>query len=452
MIFSALFADRHANSPSRSSHYWMRMVLSYLSGFCCITLLFASWNLKDPLLLPYRYLETQVLLGSCLMGIIFCLWFFRGFYRIVLTGLLFASLLITLCGEVGFHYRKAKVLSEEGAGIQAIGRHFIVGYNDPETVRVLASKGLIGGIFVTKYNAVGKTLDALRGEIAAFQDLRKSAGLPPLIVTTDQEGGIVSRLSPPLPKQPSLALLANGQNSETEIQRLAQAYGEEQGRALAYLGISVNFSPVVDLKIHHPGNLLDFHSLISQRAISEDPVVTANVAKAYIHGLEMWGVAGTLKHFPGLGRVTDDTHHFSATLDYPVSKLENNDWLPFRQVARDTRALIMLGHVAIAAMDKENPASLSRTVIQKIIRGQWQYEGILITDDLTMGAAYHRGLCAATVKAFNAGEDLLLISYDHEKFYDAMYCAIRASLNGQLDKTMLGRSQIRLLRHWPDQF
>lgn len=414
-----------------------------LHGICCLlgmVLPFAAWHLKDPLFLAFRFLEILALLLMSLVGFVVLARLRSGYLRRLLTVSLVATVALTLYGEIGFRYRKATVLSVESAGASNIGQHFIVGYDDLNSVQTLAGKGLIGGIFVTRHNAAGKTVEALRAEIAALQAVRKTAGLPPLIVATDQEGGIVARLSPPLPRQPALADLVNLPDRFEK----AFAYGKEQGQALAALGVTVNFSPVVDLKLPRMANPLDFHSLIGQRAISADPAVTADLAQAYIRGLESVGVVGTLKHFPGLGRIAEDTHYFSATLDTPVSVLAETDWRPFRQIARNSHALIMLGHVVMPEIDAENPASFSHDVIQKIIRGQWKHEGILITDDLTMGAAFNRGLCSATIKAFNAGVDLLLLSYDHEKFYDAMYCAIRAKEKGELDMEMLVRSQRRL--------
>jgi beta-N-acetylhexosaminidase len=250
-------------------------------------------------------------------------------------------------------------------------------------------------------------------------------------------------LSPPLEWRPPLAELVAKSSNKAELLTQVETYGRQQGKELAQLGVTVNFSPVVDLQSNNVQDRLDFHSLINKRAISHSPEQTIEVALAYGRGLQSQGVLPTLKHFPGLGGVRGDTHHFSVTLDTPIEELASHDWLPFQRVALQSKALIMLGHVVLSQVDKDNPVSISRAVVQKIIRGAWKHEGLLITDDLTMAAAYNYGLCQATVKSLNAGVDLLLLSYDYEKFYEAMYCAVAAYKNGTLEENQLERSSKR---------
>jgi beta-N-acetylhexosaminidase len=415
---------------------------AFLHWLFAFVLLGLAWNLKDPHLWSVRALEIPVLLVLAACGVGLALRRPPGPRRVLLLTLLVAAVGVGLAGEIGFRYRKHAVLSAEAA----LGRHFIVGYDKLEEVQPLVAKGLVGGIFITQRNAAGKSMEELGGEIAHLQALRRSAGLPPLLVSTDQEGGPVSRLSPPLEKQPPLAALVAESRSEEELERKAEAYGAQQGAALAKLGVTINFSPVVDLKVDRGEQRLDFHSLIARRAISPDPRLTARVALAYVRGLERHQVKATLKHFPGLGGVASDTHHFSAVLDTPIAELRARDWLPFQQVAAQSSALVMLGHVVVAELDRQHPASFSRTVVQTVIRSEWRYDGVLITDDLTMGAAYNRGLCAATLGALNAGVDLLLVSYDHEKYYEAMHCAAKAYREGRLSAAMLGASRRRLER------
>lgn len=428
----------------------MRASLHLLQWLLACALLVLGWNLKDPHLLPVRHLETPVLLILAALGLLLALRRPPRRNRALLPGAFLAAIALTVAGEWTLQYRKREVLRTEPALAASLGRHFVVGYSAPDDLWPLVSRGLVGGIFVTQRNAAGKSHDELRREIGELQVLRRVAGLPPLLVATDQEGGPVSRLSPPLEKLPGLAALVAASRSEEELARKAEAYGARQGEALAGLGVTVNLSPVVDLRAEDGHRALDFHSRIGSRAISSDPYVTARVAEAYGRGLESKGVKPTLKHFPGLGRVTGDTHHFSAVLGTPIAELQSRDWLPFRQVATHSSSLIMLGHVILAELDRDNPVSFSRAAVQTIVRGEWRHDGLLITDDLTMAAAYDRGLCAATVKALNAGVDLLLVSYDHEKYYDAMYCATRAYNDGRLDRVLLDGSRRRLVRLAPD--
>ena len=271
-------------------------------------------------------------------------------------------------------------------------------------------------------------------------------GLPRVVVATDQVGGAVSRVSPLVEPQPALATLLDADVSDEELAQRAHAYGARQGRALAALGITLNFSPVVDLRPGRAPGRWDFHTRIDERAISADPAVTAQVALAYELGLESAGVRGTLKHFPGLAGVTEDTHHFAAVLHTPAARLATHDWKPFQEVSKQSDAAIMLGHVILPELDAEHPVSFSRRIVRQVIRGEWGYQGLLVTDDLTMGAAYNRGLCDATVRALGAGVDLLLIAYDHDKYFDAMHCALQAAQRGAPDLLLPERDDARRLQ------
>lgn len=412
-----------------------------------LLLLLDAWHWKSPYLLRFRQYEMVVQLIMATICAVFAIRLLRGFSRTCYLSMLATAILLISFAEGKFLYRKSAVLRMDQR-TAALGQHFVVGYNsrDKQALRTLVAKGLVGGIFITQRNVHGKSIAGLREEIAELQSLRQSAGLPGLIVATDQEGGMVSRLSPPLTMQPSLGNLLAQSRTGAEAEARAAAFGEMQGRELAALGITVNFSPVVDLKSAHKADFLDRDSQIASRAISADPALTTRMALAYSRSLAEQGVRPTLKHFPGLGQVNSDTHHFSAQLNTPIAELSAHDWLPFKQIAEHSTAMIMLGHVVLPALDKENPASFSYPVIQDIIRNSWGYEGVLITDDLVMAPAYDRGLCQVAVKALNAGVDLLLVAYDFEQYYEAMYCANQAYRERVLSARLLDKSSARIAR------
>jgi beta-N-acetylhexosaminidase len=409
-------------------------------------LIFIGGNLYDPYLITLRGWGHAALMLGELAGIgalLACgVWRRGGAAGKALILLWCLAPLAMLSAVTIFHLRKHAVLHAEGPRAQQLGRHFIVGYSSFDEIASLAAKGLIAGIYVTRHNIEGRTADALRSEISQLQAIRRASGLAPLIVAADQEGGIVSHLSPPLTAMPALATLAALPPAERLAK--AEAFGRTQGRELAALGITLNFSPVVDLLRTGAPNLLDFNSLISRRAISGDPEVVSDIAAAYARGLEANGVEATVKHFPGLGRVRADTHHFRADLATPVAELEATDWMPFRQVLARSSAYLMVGHVAVTAIDSNRAASHSRRVINDLIRNKWGYQGIIITDDLVMGPIYEHGVCTAVVEALNAGVDLLLVAYDGLQFYRMYDCALSASTGGRLDETMLKNSLARL--------
>lgn len=424
----------------------LRIIAGALGWLALAVLWFWAWHLKDPHLRFMRAWELGLLLGALAVGIAVAWRFARGRLRPVALGLAFAALLTALANEAASRQHRAEVEAASGPVAQALGARFIVGYDDAAQLRDRVRKGLIGGIFVTGRNVKGRTATELRDEIASLQALRLEAGLPPLVVATDQEGGAVSRLSPLVEPQPALATLLDADVSDKELAQRAHAYGAQQGRALAALGITLNFSPVVDLRPGRAPGRWDLHTRIDERAISADPAITAQVALAYEQGLESAGVRGTLKHFPGLAGVTEDTHHFAAVLHTPAARLATHDWKPFQEVSKQSDAAIMLGHVILPELDAEHPVSFSRRIVRQVIRGEWGYQGLLVTDDLTMGAAYNRGLCDATVRALGAGVDLLLIAYDHDKYFDAMHCALQAAQRGAPDLLLPERDDARRLQ------
>lgn len=373
----------------------------------------------------------------------------RGAWR---DGIAKQVLLVTWCvplvafiaAQSVFAIRKYQALHTEAAVARLLGRHFVVGYDDPAEAATLAGKGLIAGVYVTRHNVAGRTAAELKAEIASLQAARTAAHLPPLIVAADQEGGIVAHLSPPLPEEPALSTLATVPPDQRQAQ--AKAYGRRQGAELAGIGVTLNLAPVLDLRPSWQRNRLDFNTLIS-RAISGDPDVVSDIAGAYARGLEATGVRAAVKHFPGLGRVRADTHHFAARLDTPLATLEASDRRPFRDVLANSRAALMVGHVGLTALDPDRPASHAKAVLEGLIRRQWNYQGVIITDDLVMGAIYGGDVCQAVVEALNGGADLLLVAYDGAQLYRVFGCARHALPRGELDLAMLRASEARL-RRW----
>ena len=422
-------------------------ILIWLAGALFV---FAAVNKNDPYLISLRGSRNIILAAT---SVVVALILIRGgYWKRAATGraliLLWCLPTLSMLGaDAVFEWRKQRVLLADAPQVRSLGRHFIVGYSSFAEVAILAEKGLISGVYITKHNIRGSSAVRLKEEIASLQERRRVAGLPPLIVAADQEGGIVSHLAPPLTKLPALSTLA-GLAPEVRAEK-AQAFGRTQGLELAALGVNLNLAPVLDLRPELKRNRLDFNTLIGQRAISEDPAVVAGIAQAYVSGLEAAGVGAAVKHFPGLGRVRADTHHFNADLDTPVAELEASDWIPFRKVLAGSKAQLMIGHVTLTSVDPDRPASHSKRVVDGIIRKKWNYQGIVMTDDLVMGAIYQRNVCTAVVEALNAGVDLLLVAFDGAQFYRIFSCAMAASAEARLDAAMLIDSGARLKTAFP---
>lgn len=367
-------------------------------------------------------------------------------------GLAATGLAGVLAAESEHSRLRSEVLAADPAQLQHLGRHLITGYTDRNAVERLIEARAIGGVFITTRNVGRRSAKDIAEQISSWQQTRHAQGLPPLIIATDQEGGDVSRLSPPLARLPPLAVAVAKAHTSEGRKAAALDYGRRQGADLAGIGVTLNFAPVVDLNfgIRSRG---DAYTRIFRRAIARDPAIVTEAAEAYCQGLAESGVACTLKHFPGLGRLTKDTHVAEARLDTPAGELEQADWVPFHTGARPASTLIMVGHVRVASIDPDQPASLSRKVVTGIIRQRWKHDGLLVTDDLSMRAAYASqprwGLGAAgsaAVGALNAGVDLLLVGFDTEQVYPILAALLLAERDGRLDAATLAESDRRLER------
>ena len=396
--------------------------------------LFVAANLRSPYLLAVRDLAFAIAAASgFLAGVCLILQRKRILTRPNPIHLLTCAILLggLVAGHgrwLHFHHRRMVAAAPR---MPELGNHFVIGWLGNQETKSLAAKGGIAGVFFTSRNfPAGATSSDIRGIVDELQEVRRNAGLPPLWIATDQEGGPVAKLSPPLARQPGLGTLladldgpdlASQPARTAEIVRRVTTYADAQGSELAAAGINLNFAPVVDLRPAHPPGALDFHSRITTRALAADPATVALAGETYVRVLAKHGVTAVLKHFPGLGRVSADTHHFSAIMDTPADDLAASDWLPFREISSRTKTGIMLGHVRVNALDPDHPASCSPAVVRHL-RETWGFTGLLVTDDFSMAPIAHGtgGIARAAEECMAAGVDLILLSYDPSAVYDLL--------------------------------
>jgi beta-N-acetylhexosaminidase len=434
----------------------MKILAAFFGLLVALALLPFALDWRSPLLFSIRPLALMGLIAVPLGLIAAQAWILRtsrpgqrGLRAVCALGLLTATLVLisTAFLEARFHWVRHVVLHTDPNKLEKLGRHLIVGYRDPTEVRELVKIRAVGGVFLSTHNVRGKSLGEIRHEMEVLQHIRLDQGLPRMWIATDQEGGVVSRLSPPLPRQPPLSEIVERFSDKAELKQAVLEYARKQGRCLAQAGVNLNFAPVVDLN-YRLVNPDDQFTRIYRRAISSDPNVVTQVAGWYCAALEEAGVRCTLKHFPGLGRVFEDTHRIQGNLATTVEELTATDWIPFRKLMQGSRAFTMLGHVRLKAVDDDLPASVSTAVVAGVIRGAWNYDGVLITDNFTMGAMYRNncGIDEGSILALNAGVDLILISYDVDQYYRVMHALLKADRQGRLDQEALLKSEQRLAR------
>lgn len=237
--------------------------------------------------------------------------------------------------------------------------------------------------------------DQVRALVRALRETIGRADAPVLI---DQEGGRVARLQPPhWRKYPAAATLGalGGERAEEAVRLAARLIADD----LAALGITVDCLPVLD--VPQPGA----SPVIGDRAYSSDPVVIARLGKAACEGLLEGGVLPVIKHIPGHGRATVDSHDALPRVTVPRPELDAADFAPFR--ALSTMPWAMTAHIVYSAIDAETPATLSPLVIREIIRANMGFDGVLVSDDLSM-KALGGPIGARAARALAAGCDLAL--------------------------------------------
>lgn len=229
------------------------------------------------------------------------------------------------------------------------------------------------------YILFGRNIES-REQVRALTDqLREIHGRERLLITIDQEGGRVARMRPPVwPAYPAGALFdALFDLAPASAIEAARANAEAMGHDLAEVGITCTHAPVLDVRQEGA------HDVIGDRALGHEPLRVAALGRAVLDGLARAGIAGTVKHMPGHGRTTTDTHKEMPTVTASADELEV-DLAPFRALSH--APIGMTGHLLFTAWDAENPATQSPTIIRDIIRGQIGFTGLLLTDDLDMEA------------------------------------------------------------------
>jgi len=227
----------------------------------------------------------------------------------------------------------------------------------------------------------------------------------PALLALDQEGGRVSRLEPWIGPTPPAAALARGGGSA------AFRFGRAIGNGLRALGFNLDFAPVVDLCPPEAPNG------IGDRSYGTAATVVAQIAGSFLDGLQRAGVAGCLKHFPGLGDTDVDSHEILPRVTRDLRRLEEEDLLPFRLLG-ERAAAVMVGHGHYAALDPQPglPATLSPTIVQGLLRERLAFRGVVVSDDLEMGAVAPLDFDGrAAVAAVAAGCDLILYCSDLDR-------------------------------------
>ncbi|MCH9669488.1 MAG: glycoside hydrolase family 3 protein [Actinomycetia bacterium] len=271
----------------------------------------------------------------------------------------------------------------------------MVGVTGAADARAVVDSHQVGGIMIGSWTDLSMLSDGSLTDIAA------AAGPLRLAVSVDEEGGRVSRLSSLIGSQPAPRVLA-----QTSTPEEVYAIALDRGRKMRGLGITVDFAPVVDVT-DAPAS-----SVIGDRSFGSDPTVVTDYAGAYARGLRDAGVLPVLKHFPGHGQASGDSHAGSVVTP-PLAELQENDLVPYRTLTTQAPVGVMVGHMEIPGLTGSEPASLSPAAYGLLRSGNYggpPFNGPVFTDDLSsMRAISDRfGVADAVLRSLQAGADVAL--------------------------------------------
>jgi len=295
------------------------------------------------------------------------------------------------------------------------GQLLFAGFQGTELPRELAellAAGRIGGVILFARNIVEP-----RQVAELCHEASQLTGDMPAWVSVDQEGGRVARLKAPFTEWPPMATL--GRSGDLQLaERFARALAAE----LRAVGITLDFAPVLDISTN-PRN-----PVIGDRALAERAEDVARLGSAIVKTLQAEGVAACGKHFPGHGDTSTDSHLELPLVEHPPERLREVEFEPFRAAIAAGVATIMTAHVLVPALDEKRPATLSKKIVEELLRRELNYQGVILSDDLEMKAlANDYQVPESAVLAIEAGCDgILICSGDVDAQAAALEALVRA--------------------------
>jgi beta-N-acetylhexosaminidase len=299
---------------------------------------------------------------------------------------------------------------------EKIGQLFMLGFMGTDVTPELAAllkEYRPGGLILFARN-----LQTPEQIIALTNKAQAAAGPLPLLIAIDQEGGRVSRLPAGFTIFPPCAMLGRCGSAD-----LAYRAARVTAAELRAVGVNMNMAPVLDVD-SNPAN-----PIIGDRAFGKTAEEVSRLGQAVIAGLQDSQVVACGKHFPGHGDTIADSHLELPVVNVPLERLQAVEIPPFRHAIQHGVASVMTAHVLYPALDPDLPATISRTILTGLLRQQLGFNGLVLTDDLEMRAIIdHYGIADASVRAFMAGADVLLICKDQDREVAAME-AMEAAVN-----------------------
>ena len=321
---------------------------------------------------------------------------------------------------------------------EKVGQLFQIGFAGTEVtdgIKEMIEKYKVGNIIYFARNI--ESPEQVRSMSGQLQEIAKATGPGlPLLISTDQEGGTVTRLKGVTHFPGNMALGA------ARSKELAREAGESVGREIKSLGINMNLAPVLDIN-NNPDN-----PVIGVRSFGEDPQLVAELGISFITGMQGQGVVACGKHFPGHGDTNIDSHLALPVIKHGWARLDKVELYPFKKAIEAGLDSIMTAHVYFPTIEKKEgiPATLSSSVLTGLLRQKLGFEGLIITDCMEMNAIVSTfGTVTGAVMTIEAGSDMVLVSHSLDQAQLAVKAVIDAVENGRIAEKRLDQSLGRIL-------
>lgn len=315
---------------------------------------------------------------------------------------------------------------------EKIGQLFVIGLEESTNgIQEMIEQYKIGGVILYKKNY--HTYEQMLQLVNQLKEKNRVNKIP-LLITIDQEGGRVNRMPTEIQNLKSAMKIA----SKKEIEVVKES-GEMIGKMLHETGISMDYAPVLDIK-----RFEEKHA-IGDRCYGETEEEVSTYGVEVMKEIQRQGVISVVKHFPGHGTTKKDSHFQIPKITEKMEKLEE-DMMPFEKAIKAGVDGVMVGHLVVKEIDKKYPASLSKKVIQKYLIEKYQYQGLIITDDLKMMAIrLHYNLKKATKRALEAGNDIVMLGLPYKKVKRIVKYITKQVRKGKIEIEKINYSAAKIL-------
>lgn len=319
---------------------------------------------------------------------------------------------------------------------EKIGQMVTVGIDGPildDNSRKLVEEHYVGGVIIFGRNV--ESPNQLLNLLNSLKDANSKNTIP-LFISVDEEGGRVSRMPKEINKLPTNRKIGQINNKEFSY-KIGTILAEE----LRMFGFNMDFAPVLDID-SNPKN-----PVIGDRAFGADSAIVSELGVQTMKGIQSGGVISVVKHFPGHGDTSVDSHIGLPTIDHDLERLKSFELVPFKKAIENDADAIMVAHILLNKIDPDYPSSLSRIIITDILRKELGFEGVVISDDMTMGAIVENyEIGDATIKAIDAGTDIVLVAHGFENSLAVINSIKEALANRTITEERLNESVYRILK------